>query len=100
MIVENTETSTKTQDEWDGRGSLILRCKMNWNLTNRERDVMGLLSRGYNNNMIMGKLFITRNTLSTHMRNIFGKLDVDDRTQAAIWGVKNNYGQTGELKGG
>ena len=72
---------------------------MNWELTPREQDVMGLLSRGLNNNSIMAELYITRNTLSTHMRNIFGKLNVTDRTQAAIWGVKNNYGQTRELQG-
>jgi len=70
---------------------------MNWDLTDREREVMGLLSKGYKNRMICEKLFITKNTLQTHMRHIFWKLDVTDRTQAAIWGVKNNFGQTREL---
>jgi DNA-binding NarL/FixJ family response regulator len=56
-----------------------------------------LLSRGFQNAQIQESLCISRNTLKTHMRNIFGKLNVGDRTQAALWGVKHNYGQTAEL---
>jgi DNA-binding NarL/FixJ family response regulator len=67
------------------------------NFTRQEGIVLGLLSRGYTNADIMERLYITKNTLKTHMRNIFWKIGVNDRTQAAIWGVKHNYGQTREL---
>lgn len=66
-------------------------------LTRQEKVILGLLSRGFKNAQIQACLYISKNTLKTHMTNIYGKLQVSDRTQAAIWGVKNNFGQTTEL---
>lgn len=59
-----------------------------WDLTRREHDVLSLLAGGLPNTEIASALFISNNTLKTHMRNIFSKLDVNDRTQAAIWAVR------------
>lgn len=58
-------------------------------LTKREFDVLRLVARGDNNRSIAQKLFISEKTVKNHLTNIFQKLGVDDRTQAAIHAVKN-----------
>jgi DNA-binding NarL/FixJ family response regulator len=58
-------------------------------LTRREFDVLRLVARGDNNRSIAQKLFISEKTVKNHLTNIFQKLGVDDRTQAAIHAVKN-----------
>jgi two-component system NarL family response regulator len=58
-------------------------------LTKREFDVLRLVARGDSNRSIAQKLFISEKTVKNHLTNIFQKLGVDDRTQAAIHAVKN-----------
>jgi LuxR family maltose regulon positive regulatory protein len=52
-------------------------------LTLREREVLGLLAAGDSNQAIADKLFITVRTVKKHTSNIYGKLNVESRTQAA-----------------
>lgn len=59
--------------------------------TPQEKLVLSLISMGNDNQVIMEKLHISKNTLKTHMRNIFSKINVKDRTQAAIWAIQNGY---------
>ncbi|HAJ55439.1 MAG TPA: DNA-binding response regulator, partial [Lactobacillus sp.] len=54
-------------------------------LTNREREVLQLIAQGKSNQEIATALFITLKTVKTHVSNILAKLDVEDRTQAAIY---------------
>jgi len=61
-------------------------------LTNQESLILSLISMGLDNLAIMDKLHISKNTLKTHVRNIFSKLGVSDRTQAAIWALQHGYG--------
>jgi DNA-binding NarL/FixJ family response regulator len=58
-------------------------------LTERELEVLQLLVDGHNNKAIARKLYITVNTVKTHIRNIFRKLSVNDRTQAAIKALRS-----------
>ena len=58
-------------------------------LTNREREVLMLISQGKSNQEIADELFITLKTVKTHVSNILSKLEVDDRTQAAIYAFKH-----------
>jgi DNA-binding NarL/FixJ family response regulator len=51
-------------------------------LTSREIDVLKLLARGRSNKEIGADLFISETTVKSHMRSIFGKLDVVSRTEA------------------
>jgi DNA-binding NarL/FixJ family response regulator len=53
-------------------------------LTAREREVLSLIAQGDNNADIAQKLTITTKTVRNHVSNIFSKLQVADRTQAAI----------------
>ena len=72
--------------------------KMLDSFTRQEKRILFLLSKGRTNAQIMETLFITRNTVKSHMSSIYSKLaDVSDRTQAAIWGQLNGFGQTQPL---
>jgi DNA-binding NarL/FixJ family response regulator len=57
-------------------------------LTARERDVLKLVGAGQSNKEIATSLGITDRTVKTHISNIFSKLELDDRTQAAIYAHK------------
>jgi DNA-binding NarL/FixJ family response regulator len=59
-------------------------------LTKREKDVLAELTKGKSNKEIASSLFITEKTVKTHISNIFSKLEVSDRTQAALYAVKHN----------
>ncbi len=60
------------------------------NLTNREVEVLKLIAEGMINKEIAKTLFISEKTVKNHISNIFKKLDVNDRTQAAIYAFKHN----------
>lgn len=59
-------------------------------LTEREVDVLNLIAKGCSNQEISDKLCISLNTVKTHIKNIFQKLEVEDRTQAAMKAVKDD----------
>jgi len=58
-------------------------------LSQREVDVIKLMGRGYNNRQIADILFISEHTVKVHIRNIFRKIDVVDRTNAVLWAIEN-----------
>lgn len=53
-------------------------------LSARERDVLALAAQGFHNDEIGLRLFISPKTVKTHLQNIYEKLDVSSRTEAAI----------------
>lgn len=59
-------------------------------LTNRELEVLSLITQGLSNQEIADQLFITLKTVKTHVSNILSKLEVSDRTQATIYAFKHN----------
>jgi DNA-binding NarL/FixJ family response regulator len=58
-------------------------------LTKRELDVLKEIAKGKSNKEIASTLFITEKTVKTHVSNLLAKLEVADRTQAALFAVKN-----------
>lgn len=58
-------------------------------LTSRERETLELLTRGMTNRQIADQLTISYETVKEHVQHILRKLPADDRTQAAIWAVRN-----------
>lgn len=59
-------------------------------LTEREREVLALLSEGATNREIAAELYLSIDTVKTHVRKVFAKLGVGNRTQAAI--IARDYG--------
>ncbi|RKO66177.1 response regulator [Desulfofundulus salinus] len=62
-------------------------------LTNRELEILQLLAQGESNKSIAQKLFISEKTVKNHLTNIFQKLNVNDRTQAVLYAIKNKLVQ-------
>ncbi|WP_404448921.1 response regulator transcription factor [Sutcliffiella horikoshii] len=58
-------------------------------LTKRELEVLAEIAKGKSNKEIASSLFITEKTVKTHVSNILAKLEVADRTQAALYAVKH-----------
>ena len=58
-------------------------------LTKQESKVLTLIADGLENKGIAEMLHVSNNTVKTHMRNIYSKLGVNGRTQAAIWAMRN-----------
>jgi len=59
-------------------------------LTKRELEVLKLLAVGMYNKEVAEELDISERTVKNHVSNIFKKLDVADRTQAAVFAIRNN----------
>lgn len=59
-------------------------------LTNRELEVLAQVANGMFNKEIATNLNISERTVKNHISNIFKKIDVSDRTQAAVFAIKNN----------
>lgn len=57
-------------------------------LTEREVEVIVLIAQGYSNQMIGDLLFISERTVRTHVSNILSKLHLANRTQAALYALK------------
>lgn len=58
-------------------------------LTKRELDVLRLISEGCSNKKISDELIISERTVKNHISHIFRKIDVEDRTQAAVFAIRN-----------
>ncbi|MFU8773884.1 MAG: response regulator [Anaerolineales bacterium] len=57
-------------------------------LTEREIEVLKLVAKGYSNPQIAEKLYISVNTVKSHLKNILGKLQLENRTQVAAFAVR------------
>jgi len=62
-------------------------------LTQREEEVLELLTQGITYKGVAGQLFISETTVKTHVNNIFQKLQVNDRTQAVLYALNNGLGK-------
>ena len=69
------------EDQPSGQGSSIL--------TPRQVEILALLAVGATNEEIAGRLFISPHTVKAHLYNIFKKISVPNRLQAALWAANN-----------
>ena len=67
-------------------------------LSEREVEVLKLIAHGLSNQEIGDELFITEGTVRTHVSNILGKLHLANRTQAALYALREGTCQSGRLR--
>lgn len=60
-------------------------------LTNREMEVLRLVANGWSNRRIAQELCLSERTVENHLHNIFHKLQVHDRTQAALYALRRGW---------
>src|SRR5512139_1111644 len=63
----------------------------NTELSERELEILKLLATGLSNKEIASQLFLSVNTVKVHLRNIFGKLGVQSRTEATVIAIQRGY---------
>ncbi len=62
-------------------------------LTKREREILALVAEGLSNREIAERLVLSPETVKSHVAAILSKLDLSDRTQAAVYAVRNGLAQ-------
>ena len=62
-------------------------------LTDRELEVLRLIARGMSNKLIARELVVSEKTVKTHVSNILAKLHLSDRTQAALYAVREGLAE-------
>ena len=58
-------------------------------LTERERDVLELITNGYSNEQISRMLYLSINSVKTYVRSGYRKIGAETRSHAVIWGVRH-----------
>ena len=60
-------------------------------LTEREAEILVLITAGRTNREIADALYVSLNSVKTHVRNLYRKIEVDSRTKAALFGVEHGF---------
>jgi DNA-binding NarL/FixJ family response regulator len=68
--------------DWPGRGE---------GLTDREAEILALITQGRSNAEVSDLTFLSPNTVKSYIRNIYRKIEVSSRTQAVLWGVHHGF---------
>ena len=66
-------------------------------LTDRELEILALIAEGSSNREIGDRLFLSEKTIKNYVTSIFQKLQMNDRTQAAVYAVQHGLISRGDL---
>lgn len=83
FVVTGTNRRAVSTEAVHGRKSSLS------NLTAREKEVLGLLSRGFSNREIAGQLYLSEHTVRTHVQNLRAKLNVRSKFEAALLAMQS-----------
>lgn len=72
--------------------------RQNASLTERESEVLCWMAKGYSNESIAKKLAISKETVRTHIGNIFHKINVENRTQACLYALRQGIINLDEIE--
>jgi two-component system response regulator DegU len=67
-------------------------------LTPREKEVLLLLAQGLDNEAIARRLVVTKRTVQNHVSNIYSKLEMSSRTEAALYAIRHGLVQVSKIK--
>ncbi len=83
IVVSPSPAKARSQGgDWPGRGE---------GLTDRESEILALITQGKNNAEIAALTYLSPNTVKSYIRGLYRKLEVESRTQAVLWGVRNGF---------
>ena len=60
-------------------------------LTDREAEILALITQGKSNAEVAALTFLSPNTVKSYIRTVYRKIDAGSRTQAVLWGVRNGF---------
>lgn len=60
-------------------------------LTDRESEILALITQGKNNAEVAALTYLKPNTVKSYVRGLYRKIQVESRTQAVVWGVRNGF---------
>jgi DNA-binding NarL/FixJ family response regulator len=76
------ETSVGGDGDWPGRS---------FGLSPRESEILALITQGLSNQEIATRAYLSINSVKTHIRSTYRKIEVTRRSQAVLWGVRNGF---------
>jgi len=83
VVVSDPPMRTRSaKGNWPGRAE---------GFTDRESEILALITQGKNNAEVAALTFLSPNTVKSYIRTIYRKIDVASRTQAVLWGVDNGF---------
>ncbi len=68
--------------DWPGRSE---------GLSERESEILALITQGLNNADVAAQTFLTPNTVKSYIRTLYRKIEVSSRTQAVLWGIDHGF---------
>ena len=68
--------------DWPGRAE---------GLSERESEILALITQGLNNADVAARAFLSPNTVKSYIRTIYRKIEVESRTQAVLWGIDHGF---------
>ncbi len=84
VVVSDSPGRTRSTSglDWPGRGE---------GLTDRESEILALITQGKNNSEVSALTFLSPNTVKSYIRNLYRKIAVTSRTQAVLWGIAHGF---------
>jgi DNA-binding NarL/FixJ family response regulator len=76
------ETSSGSGLDWPGRTE---------GLTEREAEILALITQGKSNAEVAATLFLSENTIKSYIRRLYRKIGVDKRSRAVLWGARHGF---------